>query len=742
METMSQLCPGSEKLLYLSPDELSNLQLKHKKQSPTRLISILIKFRATYNGESQSLGTLGRLEVQESEQAICGTCSFCLLLGNAVQQTFDSIDWNWPSYHPYLDESLTEVDVCIQLITFAYSRDISQWAVGQESVSTNSVYALKLKGYTWLQGDTSKITESQFKMDFEVAFELFAKPDDPLAQLLDIHRRALDVSPLSAANLANIKSWMRDCDENHDVCWEEEPRGTRDTGQFVPSRLLYVGSSDESRAPRLIITRNLLASTQSDCMSTFKYIALSYCWGPPSEARTLLKTMHASLPARLEGISQDSMPLVFRDVITVAHALGIEYIWIDSLCIIQDDSRDWEIESSRMADIFSNAYLTIAAATGISVNHSFLQRDPLPTCDIPVKWPQHGLASSQFSLRPRRAWGTDKMSEIVNSRWVNRGWTFQEERLTRRTLMFGKNKFFLDCRTLERAEDTDKYRFRPDWVDSVSRNTWAVEDGNARKSKYTYKQTRTPCDHWQTLCSHYSYRKLTYPDDKLPAISGVANRFAQRMSCVYLAGLWRDNLAHDLLWYAASYTQPTPKYRTPSWSWASRDGNIFWPQWRDCNASECHMYCRILSAVASPSGLDPFGAVSSGHLKIHGSLLDVQVTCARIQGKPFVDGTGDSTFIWRLSIVGDEVGVADARLDTVERFDDEERVYTALLVSRCPSSKRYRTKARGLLLQVVDGEMMDGVQKYRRVGSFEIPPHMEGNSQLWVDAENRTVVIV
>jgi hypothetical protein len=158
----------------------------------------------------------------------------------------------------------------------------------------------------------------------------------------------------------------------------------------------------------------------------------------------------------MEKIELDTMPRVFQDAITAAQALNIKYLWIDSLCIIQDDVRDWQIESSKMAEIFSNAYLTLVAAQVSGCNDSFLSRGlPGLSSTVPLKITSGVAIQGQFSLRLRLRWatsGSDKMAEISGTRWVTRGWTFQEERLARRVLMFGESQFFFDSRALERSE--------------------------------------------------------------------------------------------------------------------------------------------------------------------------------------------------------------------------------------------------------------------------------------------------
>jgi hypothetical protein len=122
---------------------------------------------------------------------------------------------------------------------------------------------------------------------------------------------------------------------------------------------------------RLILTTQIRSGMNDS--ERINYLALSYCWGSAETAGSLLLTTHQTMDSWLQGIEIDTMPQVFKDAITIAHKLDIQYLWMDSLCIIQDDPPDWQKESSKMAEIFSNAYLTVAAAQGSLCNDTFVE---------------------------------------------------------------------------------------------------------------------------------------------------------------------------------------------------------------------------------------------------------------------------------------------------------------------------------------------------------------------------------
>ena len=143
---------------------------------------------------------------------------------------------------------------------------------------------------------------------------------------------------------------------------------------FIPSRLLYIEPEPYSECARLVVTSKLVGHLAVDIKSV-KYAALSYCWGPPGDARSQLRTEKNSVDARKAGIHEDLMPPVLRDAIQVCRSLSIQYLWVDSLCIIQDDTLDWERESTLMSLVYGNAFVTICAVSSSSCQESFFSRD-------------------------------------------------------------------------------------------------------------------------------------------------------------------------------------------------------------------------------------------------------------------------------------------------------------------------------------------------------------------------------
>jgi hypothetical protein len=223
-----------------------------------------------------------------------------------------------------------------------------------------------------------------------------------------------------------------------------------DHDMFLPTRLLDVDGIDHEEI-KLVVTESLEDTS-------IRYAALSYCWGNKEEAKRQLKTNESTIHQRPQGIPWDTLTKVMQDAVTVCRSLSIRYLWIDSLCIIQDQKphsassdpgvgTDWEHESQMMGDIFSNAYVTICAANSSSCHQSFLERSLVRT-DLDLALVNENeqpdakgtLTLVQCTLAIANNEPTDCQPLAVDlhgSRWMDRAWVFQERHMSPRMLIFG-----------------------------------------------------------------------------------------------------------------------------------------------------------------------------------------------------------------------------------------------------------------------------------------------------------------
>lgn len=233
----------------------------------------------------------------------------------------------------------------------------------------------------------------------------------------------------SRENLRLASLWLQRCLQTHRDCnlgYELEPS--------LPTRILDVGPPDGSQQPVLYTTSHERGS----------YVALSHCWGKDP----LLTTTSKTLSERETGIPLADLPKSFRHAVYVTRTMCVRYLWIDSLCILQDCKRDWEVESSKMADYYSDALFTIAADNASDATKGcFRPRSILDTRPIEISLKflanpadegvrQYVRRSAPTRLEPRYA---------SRSPLQARGWTLQEEVLSRRLLVFGEDQLTFHC---------------------------------------------------------------------------------------------------------------------------------------------------------------------------------------------------------------------------------------------------------------------------------------------------------
>ncbi|KAH8732031.1 heterokaryon incompatibility protein-domain-containing protein [Phaeosphaeriaceae sp. PMI808] len=180
--------------------------------------------------------------------------------------------------------------------------------------------------------------------------------------------------------------------------------------------------------------------------SPVQFLALTYCWGASQQS----KTTKANISRLERELIVSDLPRTLQDAILMTRALNFEYIWIDSICILQDSGDDWATESSKMVDIYSGAYLVLAATSASNSDTRFLQPQPKPlVIDLGPKYPEIS------PLHARRSTGHSK----YNSRYsmesyplYHRAWCMQERELAHRVVHFLPEEMIWNCRTITDCE--------------------------------------------------------------------------------------------------------------------------------------------------------------------------------------------------------------------------------------------------------------------------------------------------
>lgn len=431
------------------------------------------------------------------------------------------------------------------------------------------------------------------------------------------------ISPYPDFGIA--KSWIRECQEKHSNCWS----GQLDR-PLLPTRVIEVGPTDGMQQPRLIVTNGMRE----------RYVSLSHCWGQTKPLTTTI----ANINRHLELIHMDHLPLTFQHAVIATRLLGIRYLWIDSLCIIQDSKADWQAECGKMAGLYTNSTVTLAAAASPDSATGFLHRRPGPQYAVHV-WElgsQPGHPKMRVLLRradddPKEAAaGTEAQSPMDS-----RAWIYQEMFLSTRVLYVGSRKMYWQC---------DMAAWRENLCFSVKGETGKRGKNISCMPPPSMSRTMTirskadelqselyeKCNGWYKIVEDYSARQLSHGSDKLPAISGVARWKWGTDAENYIAGIMRCDLRRGLGWICSLNAEQTPAPsppRRPSWSWISTDkavdfihnryhgvqlnafrdtGRVYSP-FRDTGSNNSPKH---ITAVAFRSGPDPFGAVSGGTIRL------------------------------------------------------------------------------------------------------------------------------
>lgn len=370
-----------------------------------------------------------------------------------------------------------------------------------------------------------------------------------------------------------------------------------------------------------------------------KYVTLSHRWGLGNICRTL----KATIEQYTTGLPTDEISNVFRDAIEVTRRLGIKFLWIDSLCIIQDSVEDWEIESSKMAEIYSNASFTIAAALASNVDTGlFSPYDPLLVrpCRVDVK------SSGESTVEIIRIWReTDLLGLNLAYLYLlySRAWVFQEQTLSPKILHFTPAGVLWECLGANYTE-SEPLRQR-EWKDAPLK----LSLHSPREAAGSSNQA-VMFDKWLHLVETYSGREMKFDTDWLPAISGIAKVMLKQLQCdynEYFAGLWRQDMLRCLSWYPNTARargkkhSRTHPYVAPSWAWAALNGPISFPIRRDgyrfsfSLTSETHWPASedpkpsavVLDVRSVVQGLDPTGKISSGKIVLFGPVCDNPFHC-------------------------------------------------------------------------------------------------------------------
>ncbi|KAH6865544.1 heterokaryon incompatibility protein-domain-containing protein [Alternaria rosae] len=426
----------------------------------------------------------------------------------------------------------------------------------------------------------NRLQESLYIEDLE----FFTESDNFAAQ--QVTAREVDQDVTLSKTSPQISRWLRECVQ-HPCCPQQ-------IDFPLPTRLIDVETE------KICHTNGAFG----------KFVALSYCWGSGSQSQLRSDTIQTLM----QYLDFNNLPQTIKDAVLVTRSLSIRYLWVDALCIIQDDPQDKAREIGSMAQIYSNAYITILASNARDAADGFLaHRYEIegPNARIPFR-----IAPNRFgSVTARKHFSRSSSIKAYNP-LSTRAWALQEQMMASRILAYTKHTLEWRCASgtmnLNNSLNADlDYDPVPKLISQLSTDP------------------EEALSEWVRIVNDYSRRNMSLQSDKLPAIAALAERFAAVLGHYY-AGLWRYDLIRQLCWWTASLQSEArgDLYRAPSWSWASAN-EISWPLtnrgYEDC--------CNVISVeVVRKNAQVPYGEVIHASIKIYGKIIIASMATTNGEG--------------------------------------------------------------------------------------------------------------
>ncbi|KAH5095560.1 hypothetical protein HBI38_030660 [Parastagonospora nodorum] len=317
---------------------------------------------------------------------------------------------------------------------------------------------------------------------------------------------------------------------------------------------------------------------RADRIDDPRWVALSYVWGDRSHADSI-EVSHDHHAARL--------PQTIKDAVKVTQELGYRYLWIDELCIDQNNAAHKNSQLAKMDQIYRGAEFTIVAAAGRDKTYGLPGVSTTRRIQCPVLHFDQGLI---FSIGPEpNEWVAD---ETI---WSTRGWTFQEGLLSKRLLIFTDWQVTFYCQKASWMEALGGPRFMSQ--QDIDWDQWPNQASlwNRDRSWWSNSAVLSALHNSIRLIENYTWRHLSYESDALKAVSGIFRHQREASKPIFsLSGLPyyppsahgtspeatqrpEEVLALTLLWCHRKRTVQTKRrYMFPSWTWAGWSGPVIW----------------------------------------------------------------------------------------------------------------------------------------------------------------------
>ncbi|KAI1392657.1 heterokaryon incompatibility protein-domain-containing protein [Hypoxylon trugodes] len=406
----------------------------------------------------------------------------------------------------------------------------------------------------------------------------------------------------SAESLEWTRREIDNCVNTHTCC-----RSLDDS--FMPTRVINICPEN--------VAGDVFLQDGASVPRGSRYCALSYCWG---DVKPDCLTTKTTLAQRQSNIPWSTLPQTFQDAIHWARSAGVDYLWIDSVCILQGDRDDWLRESGKMFQVYQNSYVTIVAAFGKDPTTGLFSAypdEPKPKLLATLRlegtgsaWPLYMRKAQHFHFYD---WDNFEMREALPL--LKRAWCYQERLISPRILFYTPTEVAFQCFEVASCEcGRDNVVCNSMMTSPKQRFPVPGKQGQAHNKLL---------NDWETVLQIYISMDITMKSDRLPAIAGIAEYFQKlRPNENYLAGLWSGDLLRDLLWEVVEvFARSAAKTQTagvPSWSWA------FSSDTRDVvTPGPLHYLAEVREAECSYANDNQFGVPTRSKLVLDGRLWKI-----------------------------------------------------------------------------------------------------------------------
>ena len=471
-------------------------------------------------------------------------CDLCFLIVRAV---IESARYQ----NAVVDEAILTLDDALRSFQSAWRR---------RNVAIQEPYAVLLK----LSRDLPNVLNIDV---INFAANQYHTAHQPLGYLLLHGSSGVDQPPLRQRQpLLNLLSWLAT------RLWAKIVDGTISASipeAKLPDRVLDISQSKVNGKIHLVETLGRIHGS---------YTTLSYCWG---DFRGFL-TEHKSYQDRCNGIDITALPTLFRDAGFITACLGLKYLWIDALCIIQDSEEDWEKQASQMADIYRNCAVRIAATAARDPSYTFFPPQPMTASvrmkNIEGQRPVYHHEGKCYATLPRRY-----NRDVDMARLNSRAWVVQERLLAPRTIHICEDHIYIetDHAGIIGEDDVPQFALRFTNISKEGTDRGRLMQTSISKRTRNYDDTNDTSGSWQKIAEMFSACRITYPTDKLIAISGLISdrqehgKFPYRGSKNYV-GMWESTLHEDLLWISMNTEEFLflSDLNLPTWAWIAYQGPV------------------------------------------------------------------------------------------------------------------------------------------------------------------------